>query len=124
MSEAAAAQTRRIHPADPIRRATSPGTMKMPEPIIDPATIIPQSTSPRPRTILDLQGDAGRGEKLFWSQALQCGSCHKVGDRGKALGPDLSAIGKLRSREDLLKGRANDHADGVEGANKEEADHR
>jgi putative heme-binding domain-containing protein len=26
-----------------------------------------------------------------------------VGDRGTALGPDLSAIGKLRNREDLLE---------------------
>ena len=60
-------------------------------------------SSPRPRTILALKGDARRGEKLFWSPALNCGSCHKVGDRGTAVGPDLSAIGKLRSREDLLE---------------------
>ncbi|MGL4554287.1 MAG: c-type cytochrome, partial [Gemmataceae bacterium] len=59
-------------------------------------------SSPRPRTILALDGDAGRGEKLFWSPALNCGSCHKVGDRGTAVGPDLSAVGKVRSREDLL----------------------
>lgn len=60
-------------------------------------------SSPRPRTILALSGDVGRGEKLFWSQAANCGSCHKVGDRGTQLGPDLSTIGKLRSREDLLE---------------------
>jgi putative heme-binding domain-containing protein len=60
-------------------------------------------SSPRPRTILALAGDARRGEKLFWSPALKCGSCHKVGARGTAVGPDLSAIGKLRSREDLLQ---------------------
>jgi putative heme-binding domain-containing protein len=60
-------------------------------------------SSPRPRTILALKGDAGRGEKLFWSPALSCGNCHKVRDRGTAVGPDLSAIGKLRSREDLLE---------------------
>jgi putative heme-binding domain-containing protein len=60
-------------------------------------------SSPRPRTILALNGDAGRGEELFWSKALNCGSCHKVGGRGTAVGPDLSAIGKLRGREDLLE---------------------
>jgi putative heme-binding domain-containing protein len=60
-------------------------------------------SSPRPRTILALQGDARRGEELFWSPALNCGSCHKIGERGTAVGPDLSAIGKLRSREDLLE---------------------
>ncbi len=59
-------------------------------------------SSPRPRTILALQGDAGRGERLFWSTALNCGSCHKIGDRGTPIGPDLSSIGKLRPREDLL----------------------
>jgi putative heme-binding domain-containing protein len=60
-------------------------------------------SNPRPRTILACKGDAGRGEKLFWSTALNCGSCHKIGERGTALGPDLSAIGKLRGREDLLE---------------------
>ena len=34
-------------------------------------------------------GDPGRGEKLFWSQPVQCGSCHKIGDRGTPVGPDL-----------------------------------
>src|SRR5262249_11652674 len=59
--------------------------------------------NPRPRTILALSGEAGRGEKLFWSKELNCGSCHRIGERGTALGPDLSAIGKLRGREDLLE---------------------
>jgi putative heme-binding domain-containing protein len=60
-------------------------------------------SSPRPRTILALKGDASRGEELFWSPALNCGSCHQIGARGTALGPDLSAIGKLRGRADLLE---------------------
>lgn len=60
-------------------------------------------SNPRPRAILAVKGDAGRGEKLFWSQAVNCGSCHKIGDRGTPLGPELSAIGKLRSRDDLLE---------------------
>lgn len=60
-------------------------------------------SNPRPRTILALQGNSERGEKLFWSQVMACGTCHKVGDRGQPLGPDLSTIGKLRSREDLLQ---------------------
>jgi putative heme-binding domain-containing protein len=32
-------------------------------------------------------GDAGRGAKVF---ARECQTCHKVGDRGFALGPDLT----------------------------------
>jgi putative heme-binding domain-containing protein len=57
----------------------------------------------RPRTILALMGDSDRGEKLYWSQGVNCGSCHKIGDRGTSVGPDLSSIGKLRPREDLLE---------------------
>jgi putative heme-binding domain-containing protein len=60
-------------------------------------------SNPRPRAILAIRGDAGRGEKLFWSSAVNCGSCHRVGDRGTPVGPDLSAIAKLRPREDLLE---------------------
>jgi putative heme-binding domain-containing protein len=60
-------------------------------------------SNPRPRTILALKGNAGRGEKLFWSATVNCGSCHKIGEQGKAVGPDLSTIGKMRSREDLLE---------------------
>ncbi|MEQ1824860.1 MAG: PQQ-dependent sugar dehydrogenase [Pirellula sp.] len=60
-------------------------------------------TSPRPNLILALQGDATRGETLFWSKAINCSSCHKIGDRGTNIGPDLSTIGKLRTREDLLE---------------------
>jgi putative heme-binding domain-containing protein len=60
-------------------------------------------SNPRPRTILALKGNAERGEKLYWSQTVNCGSCHKIGERGQPLGPDLSTLGKLRSREDLLE---------------------
>ena len=59
--------------------------------------------NPRPASILGLKGDAERGQKLFWSKAVNCGSCHKVGDQGTTVGPDLSLIGKTRSRPDLLE---------------------
>jgi putative heme-binding domain-containing protein len=60
-------------------------------------------SNPRPRLILALRGDPERGENLFWSQAVNCGSCHKIGERGTVIGPDLTTIGKQRSREDLLE---------------------
>jgi putative heme-binding domain-containing protein len=59
-------------------------------------------SNPRPWSVLALKGDPGRGEKLFWSLPVRCGQCHRVGGRGTPIGPDLSTIGKLRSREDLL----------------------
>src|SRR5260370_2047207 len=37
-------------PVDPVWRAMSADTMKIPEPIIDPTTIIVESKRPRPRT--------------------------------------------------------------------------
>jgi putative heme-binding domain-containing protein len=84
-------------PPGPIRDLFE-GFLPLPEPAARKL-----GSNPRPRTILAQKGDAGRGEKLFWSKALNCGSCHKIGDRGTAVGPDLSAIGKLRGREDLLQ---------------------
>jgi putative heme-binding domain-containing protein len=60
-------------------------------------------SSPRPKTILVLKGDAARGQELFWSETLKCGTCHQISGRGIAIGPDLSAIGKQRTREDLLE---------------------
>jgi putative heme-binding domain-containing protein len=60
-------------------------------------------SSPRPKAILALQGDADRGEKIFWSQAINCAKCHKIGDKGTSIGPDLTTIGKLRPRADILE---------------------
>ncbi len=60
-------------------------------------------SKPRPRAVLALKGDPKRGEKLFWSPTLQCSRCHRIGERGTAVGPDLSTIGTVRSRDDLLE---------------------
>jgi putative heme-binding domain-containing protein len=60
-------------------------------------------SGPRPRAILALEGDPVRGELLYWSQGVKCGTCHRVGDRGTPVGPELTTIGKARSREALLE---------------------
>ncbi len=60
-------------------------------------------TNPRPATILRLTGNPRNGEALFSNKDMKCASCHKVGNNGVALGPDLTTIGKLRSREELLE---------------------
>ena len=49
-----------------------------------------------------LAGDARTGEALFFTKDLKCATCHKVGDKGTAVGPELTAIGKTRSRAELL----------------------
>jgi len=45
-------------------------------------------------------GNVDSGAKLF---ASQCASCHRVGDRGGRLGPDLTRIGIARSRAALVR---------------------
>jgi putative heme-binding domain-containing protein len=45
-------------------------------------------------------GNADNGATLF---ASQCATCHRVGDRGGRLGPDLSRIGAARSRAVLVR---------------------
>ena len=38
-------------------------------------------------------GDPGRGASVFASSQFGCLACHRVGDRGGTVGPDLSAVG-------------------------------
>jgi putative heme-binding domain-containing protein len=45
-------------------------------------------------------GNAGSGESLF---ATNCLACHRVGDRGGQLGPDLTRIGTARARAALAR---------------------
>jgi putative heme-binding domain-containing protein len=44
-------------------------------------------------------GNPARGADVF---ARECAACHRVGDRGGALGPNLSTIGQQRSRAALV----------------------
>lgn len=49
-------------------------------------------------------GNAERGELLFRaSLALSCLRCHRVGDAGGRIGPDLSKVAQDKSREYLLE---------------------
>jgi putative heme-binding domain-containing protein len=45
-------------------------------------------------------GNVDNGRRLF---AAQCLGCHRVGDSGGWLGPDLSRVGAARSRESLIR---------------------
>ncbi|MFO0825870.1 MAG: c-type cytochrome [Gemmataceae bacterium] len=60
-------------------------------------------SNPRPQSILSLKGDATKGEVIFFNKDMKCVNCHKIGDKGTALGPDLTAIGKTRTRAELLE---------------------
>ncbi len=54
-------------------------------------------------SILSLRGDARRGRDVFTSNpAAQCKTCHKAGDVGEVVGPDLTKIGAKYDRTALL----------------------
>lgn len=48
-----------------------------------------------------MPADAERGRQVFFGQG-QCQSCHRVGEMGETLGPDLSEIGKKYPPPELL----------------------
>jgi putative heme-binding domain-containing protein len=48
-------------------------------------------------------GDASRGLYVFFGNKANCYGCHKVGDNGGAVGPDLTTIGAVRSPRDLIE---------------------
>lgn len=48
------------------------------------------------------QGDVERGRALFFGKAA-CGTCHAVAGEGDSFGPDLTNIGEIRSRHDILE---------------------
>jgi putative heme-binding domain-containing protein len=58
----------------------------------------------KPETILALIGEAQRGRSLFFEAAgVQCRNCHRVGEQGHTLGPDLTEIGKKYDKAKLLE---------------------
>ena len=61
-------------------------------------------------------GDAARGETIFWGKG-QCGNCHVVSGKGKAIGPDLSRAGRQRSVAYLRESLVDPNADVAPGYN-------
>jgi putative heme-binding domain-containing protein len=49
------------------------------------------------------QGDIRRGQAIFNSQKAACSSCHTMGYLGGRVGPDLTTIGQIRTKRDLLE---------------------
>jgi putative heme-binding domain-containing protein len=54
--------------------------------------------------LLAVVGDAARGQSLFFtSTAMQCKNCHRIGDQGGKLAPELTHVGKKYDRAQLLE---------------------
>ena len=43
--------------------------------------------------LVKAKGDRVRGEAIYKREALKCASCHRIGDHGARVGPNLAAIG-------------------------------
>lgn len=48
-------------------------------------------------------GNVEEGRKHFASGKGTCIACHKIGETGRAIGPDLSRIGAIRTERDLME---------------------
>ncbi|QEF98376.1 Arylsulfatase precursor [Stieleria maiorica] len=83
-----------------------------------PASLLPRANALLDRlTLLDEQriqkldrliplvkaADPERGQAVFTSEKAKCATCHRVGDVGGNIGPDLTTIGANRSVHDLME---------------------
>ncbi|MBX3176279.1 MAG: HEAT repeat domain-containing protein [Candidatus Hydrogenedentes bacterium] len=48
-------------------------------------------------------GDVGNGRRVFFGEKAACYTCHRIGDEGGYLGPDLTTVGLIRSAHDILE---------------------
>lgn len=48
-------------------------------------------------------GSAARGKSVFFGNRAACWNCHRVAGQGGRIGPDLSQVGQIRTRRDLLE---------------------
>jgi putative heme-binding domain-containing protein len=48
-------------------------------------------------------GDAARGRAVFFGKTVACGTCHRVGEEGGRVGPDLTKVGAVRAGRDILE---------------------
>jgi putative membrane-bound dehydrogenase-like protein len=48
-------------------------------------------------------GDVRRGQSMFNSAKAACSTCHQIGYVGGHVGPDLTRVGAIRTRRDLLE---------------------
>lgn len=49
------------------------------------------------------KGDAKNGKAAFVAGKGACMTCHKIGEIGRSIGPELTHIGRIRSKRDLLE---------------------
>lgn len=75
------------------------------EELLDRLQVAPGEKAERMQNLQETlgEGDAGRGRVIFFGKKASCYACHRADDQGSMLGPDLSRIGQVRTRRDLLE---------------------
>jgi putative heme-binding domain-containing protein len=48
-------------------------------------------------------GNPQKGHEVFFGQQAACSACHRIGNQGSSIGPDLSRIGEIRATRDLIE---------------------
>ena len=66
-------------------------------------------------SLLSGGGDIDRGRAIFFGKKTGCSSCHTLMEEGEDVGPDLTGIGAIRSRLDLIEAIAYPSASFVPG---------
>ena len=51
----------------------------------------------------DIAGDAERGRRVFFSAQAACAGCHRVGDHGREVGPELTQVARSLDRTRLIR---------------------
>jgi len=54
-------------------------------------------------SLVAARGRVTEGRKIFETGKGACSSCHRIGNVGNLVGPDLSTIGQIRAERDLLE---------------------
>ena len=58
----------------------------------------------QPEQILSLKGNPAEGRRVFFeTTGVACKNCHRIGQQGKSIGPDLTKIGKTQTPAQLLE---------------------
>jgi len=52
---------------------------------------------------LTRKGDPARGREVFFSKEAQCSKCHRVGDAGERIGPELTGLGGRFSKIHIIE---------------------
>ena len=55
----------------------------------------------------ETKGNAGRGRQIYYREGMLCMTCHKLGNTGGKLGPDLTTLGSYMTPESILESLVN-----------------